>query len=111
LNHSDNWNVLIKVLLVAVSRNQLLVLRYLAECTTPVAGIDIAADLDWVATSSIYAAISALQAQGNISAEWDHSESHPRRMVSISTAGADALREAIELESRQLIRPRRIQEA
>ncbi len=94
---------------MAVSRNQLTVLRYLSECSDPIAGIDIATDLDWIATSSIYAAISALQAKGNISAEWDHSESHPRRMVSISAAGSDALHTALDLEARSMPGHRQIQ--
>ena len=85
---------------MSVSRNQLLVLRYLAGCSAPVAGIDVSADLDWVATSSIYAAISALQARGMIAAEWDHSQSHPRRMISLNTAGAAAIKEVEELEGR-----------
>ncbi len=96
---------------MAVSRNQFLVLRYLSECPDPVAGIDIATDLDWIATSSIYAAISALQAKGNISAEWDHSESHPRRMVSINAVGVDALRHALDLEARSMPARHRIQGA
>jgi DNA-binding PadR family transcriptional regulator len=85
---------------LSVSRNQLLVLRYLVDCEEPVAGIDISADLDWVATSSIYAAISALQVRGLVGAEWDHSESHPRRMISLNGAGAAAISEVEKLESR-----------
>ena len=85
---------------MSVSRNQLLVLRYLAQRSTPVSGIDMSADLDWVATSSIYAAISALQARGQVDAKWDHSQSHPRRMVSLSKSGVTALREADEIENR-----------
>jgi len=84
---------------VAVCRNQLLVLRYLAGCSQPVAGIDMSANLDWVATSSIYAAISALQAQGLIDAQWDHSQSHPRRMISPNKAGTSA-KKIDELEAR-----------
>ena len=85
---------------MGVSRNQLLVLRYLSGCSTPVAGIDVSADLDWVATSSIYAAISALQARGLVSAEWDHTESHPRRMISLNTTGTEAIKQAEEFEDR-----------
>jgi len=96
---------------LAVSRNQLLILRYLSECSTPIAGIDIAGDLDWVATSSIYAAISSLQAKGSILAEWDHSDSHPRRLLSISTAGTEALKEALAIETRPLTNRRQTKEA
>ena len=85
---------------MSVSRNQLLVLRYLAGCSTPVAGIDVSADLDWVATSSIYAAISALQARGMIAAEWDHSQPHPRRMISLNKTGAAAIKEVEKLDGR-----------
>ena len=85
---------------MAVSRNQLLVLKYLSGCTAPVAGIDVAGVLDWVATSSIYAAISALQARGHITARWDHTESHPRRMISINKSGTEAIRQAEEIEAR-----------
>ena len=60
----------------------------------------MSADLDWVATSSIYAAISALQARGMIAARWDHSQSHPRRMISLNKAGAAAIKEAEEIEHR-----------
>ena len=85
---------------MAVSRNQLLVLRYLAGCSQPVAGIDVSTNLDWVATSSIYAAISALQAQGLIDAQWDHSQSHPRRMISLNKAGTSAIQKIDDLEAR-----------
>ncbi len=85
---------------MSVSRNQLLVLRYLAGRSAPVAGVDVSADLDWVATSSIYAAISALQARGMIAAKWDHSQSHPRRMISLNKAGGAAIKEAEEIEDR-----------
>ena len=85
---------------MAVCRNQLLVLRYLAGCSQPVAGIDVSTNLDWVATSSIYAAISALQAQGLIVAEWDHSQSHPRRMISLNKAGTSAIQKIDDLEAR-----------
>ena len=95
---------------MGVSRNQLLVLRYLAGRSTPIAGIDVSADLDWVPTSSIYAAISALQARGMIAAEWDHSQSHPRRMISLNNAGAVAIKEVEELEGR-IARAARLQEA
>ena len=96
---------------MGVSRNQLLVLRYLAGCNAPVAGIDVSADLDWVATSSVYAAISALQARGLVAAEWDHSQSHPRRMISLNGAGAVAIKEVEELEARivRAARPQRAQ--
>ncbi|MCZ6539560.1 MAG: hypothetical protein O6922_07010 [Chloroflexi bacterium] len=85
---------------MSVSRNQLLVLRYLAGRSAPVAGIDVSADLDWVPTSSIYAAISALQARGMIAAKWDHSKSHPRRMISLNKVGAAAIKEAEEIEDK-----------
>ena len=85
---------------MAASRNQLLVLRYLSTCTAPVAGIDVANDLDWVATSSIYAAVSALQARGQLTAKWDHTESHPRRMLSINDLGKEAIAEAEYIEAR-----------
>ena len=85
---------------MAVCRNQLLVLRYLAGCSQPVAGIDVSTDLDCVATSSIYAAISALQTQGLIAAEWDHSQSHPRRMISPNKADTSAIQKIDELEAR-----------
>jgi DNA-binding PadR family transcriptional regulator len=84
---------------LAVSRNQLLVLRYLATCNAPVAGIDVAADLDWIATSSIYAAVSALQARGQVTARWDHSEPHPRRMISLNEAGRGAIADADRIDA------------
>ncbi|MDA1278629.1 MAG: hypothetical protein O3B95_01095 [Chloroflexi bacterium] len=77
-----------------------MVLKYLSGCTAPVAGIDVSADLDWVATSSVYAAISALQARGQINAKWDHSASHPRRMISLNDLGAETLRQAEIIEQR-----------
>ena len=95
---------------MAVRGNQILILRYLSERNESVSGIDIAGDLDWIATSSIYAAITALQAKGMVLAEWDHSESHPRRLITLSKLGLGALADARELESRNLVKKRRLRE-
>ena len=41
--------------------------------------------------SSVYAALAALQRDAFIDARWDHSGSHPRRLVQINGDGSDAL--------------------
>ncbi len=43
--------------------------------------------------SSVYAALAALQRDGFVEARWDHTQSHPRRMVKISPSGRAALAE------------------
>lgn len=73
-----------------LSRNQLLVLTVL-EAGDERAGIEVAGDLPSLARSSVYAALAALQRDRLLDARWDHSDSHPRRMVRINAEGRRAL--------------------
>ena len=88
---------------MALARNQQRVLSYLTTIEGEAAGIELADGIDELGRSSVYAALAALQRDGLIEARWDHSESHPRRLVRISGAGREALldewqrRPAIEL--------------
>ena len=74
-----------------LARNQYQVLRYLATRPEEVAGIDVADAMGGVGRSSVYAALAALQRDGIIDARWDHSGSHPRRLMRINGAGRQAL--------------------
>ena len=74
-----------------LARNQYQVLRYLATRSEEIAGIDVADAMGGVGRSSVYAALAALQRDGIIDARWDHSGSHPRRLVRINGAGRQAL--------------------
>jgi len=76
---------------MALARNQQRVLSYLTTIESEAAGIDVADGIDELGRSSVYAALAALQRDGMIEARWDHSASHPRRMVRISGAGREAL--------------------
>ncbi len=76
---------------MGISRNQFLTLRALAARPSEVSGIELADLIGVLARSSVYAALSALQRDGLIDARWDHSQSHPRRMVRINNAGRAAL--------------------
>jgi DNA-binding PadR family transcriptional regulator len=76
---------------MALARNQQRVLSYLTTIESETAGIDVADGIDELGRSSVYAALAALQRDGMIAARWDHSASHPRRMVKISGAGRQAL--------------------
>ena len=68
-------------------RNQRRVLEFLARQVEPVAGIEVADALGGLARSSAYAALAALQRDGLVSARWDVSASHPRRLVRITALG------------------------
>ena len=72
---------------MARARNQYIVLNYLAGEAQPVPGIDVADGIAGTGRSSVYAALAALQRDGLIDAEWDHSTSHPRRLVQINGSG------------------------
>ena len=87
---------------MARARNQYIVLNYLAGEAQPVPGIDVADGIAGTGRSSVYAALAALQRDGLIDAEWDHSTSHPRRLVQINGSGRDALRAEQEVRG---IRP------
>ncbi len=76
---------------MTLARNQQRVLSYLTTMERETAGIDVADGIDELGRSSVYAALAALQRDGMIEARWDHSGSHPRRMVRISGAGREAL--------------------
>ncbi len=74
-----------------LARNQERVLALLAAQAQELAGIDVADEIDELGRSSVYAALAALQRDGFIEARWDHSESHPRRLLKITGAGREAL--------------------
>ena len=76
---------------MALARNQFLVLDYLAAQPGELAGIDVADAVAPLGRSSVYAALAALQRDGLVDARWDHSASHPRRLVRINGAGREAL--------------------
>ena len=67
------------------------VLDLLARTPGELAGIDIAGQIDELGRSSVYAALAALQRDGLVDARWDHSGSHPRRMLQISAAGRSVI--------------------
>lgn len=77
---------------MSLARNQHLVLNFLAGLPSEAAGIDVADGIADTGRSSVYAALAALQRDAFIDARWDHSASHPRRLVQINGAGRDALR-------------------
>lgn len=77
---------------MVLARNQFIVLNYLAGEAHAVPGIDVADGIAGTGRSSVYAALAALQRNGLIEAEWDHSASHPRRLVQINGSGREALR-------------------
>jgi DNA-binding PadR family transcriptional regulator len=91
--------------LVTLARNQHRVLQYLAGQTGEIAGIEIADGLDELGRSSVYAALAALQRDGLVGARWDHSASHPRRLVKLNGAGERALVEERRSQER-LVKPR-----
>ncbi len=76
---------------MALARNQFLVLDYLVAQPGELAGIDVADAIAVLGRSSVYAALAALQRDGLIEARWDHSASHPRRLVRVNGAGREAL--------------------
>ncbi len=76
---------------MGLARNQYRVLDYLAGQHDPLAGIDVADGIEAMGRSSVYAALAALQRDAMVEAEWDHTDSHPRRMVRINPAGRAAL--------------------
>ena len=77
---------------MSLARNQYLALNFLAGLPSEAAGIDVADGLAGTGRSSVYAALAALQRDALVDARWDHSASHPRRLVQINGAGRDALR-------------------
>ena len=76
---------------MTLARNQLRVLALLASATTEQAGIDVAGALEDLGRSSVYAALAALQRDGLVEARWDHTGSHPRRLVRINSDGRQTL--------------------
>ena len=72
---------------MGLAKNQYLVLDFLASQPGELAGIDVADQIGRMGRSSVYAALAALQRDSFVEARWDHSASHPRRMVQISPAG------------------------
>ncbi len=76
---------------MGLAKNQYLVLDFLAGQPAELAGIEVADQIGRMGRSSVYAALAALQRDGLVEARWDHSASHPRRMVTISAAGRTAL--------------------
>ncbi len=82
---------------MGLAKNQYRILDFLATQPDSVAGIDVADGIEQMGRSSVYAALAALQRNGMVEAEWDHSGSHPKRMVQISAAGRSALTVEIEL--------------
>ena len=76
---------------MALARNQLRVLALLASATREQAGIDVANALEDIGRSSVHAALAALQRDGLVEALWDHSGSHPRRLVQINGNGRQTL--------------------
>lgn len=85
---------------MALARNQYRVLQYLAGQPGEIAGIEIADGLDALGRSSVYAALAALQRDGLVGARWDHSASHPRRLVRLNGAGERALVAEREAQAR-----------
>ena len=81
---------------MGLARNQQRVLAFLTEERTELAGIEIADRLPDLGRSSVYAALSALQRDRLIDARWDHSASHPRRMIRVNGAGQRALDEELQ---------------
>ncbi len=83
----------------AVAANQARVLAALARRGGPVAAIELARELageraaggGGLGRSSVYAALAALQRDGLGAARWDHSASHPRRLVRITARGRRVL--------------------
>jgi DNA-binding PadR family transcriptional regulator len=84
-----------------VAANQARVLAALAGRSESVAGIELARELageraargGGLGRSSVYAALAALQRDGLVAARWDHSASHPRRLVRITARGRRVLAE------------------
>ena len=76
---------------MSLSKNQAITLDALAVHGGELCGLDLAEIIGSLARSSVYAALSALQRDGLVDARWDMSESHPRRMVTISEQGLKAL--------------------
>ncbi len=76
---------------MGLAKNQYRVLDLLARTPGELAGIDIAGQIDELGRSSVYAALAALQRDGMVDARWDHSGSHPRRMLQISAAGRSVI--------------------
>lgn len=70
-----------------LARNQRRALAFLAGQPGEMAGIDIADGIDELGRSSVYAALAALQRDALVDARWDHSQSHPRRLLKINGAG------------------------
>lgn len=77
-----------------LARNQRRILEFLATRSDEVAGIEVADALGSLARSSAYAALAALQRDGFVAARWDHTASHPRRLVRITAEGHRALARA-----------------
>lgn len=78
---------------MGLAKNQYRVLTFLAGEAEELAGVEVADRIERMGRSSVYAALAALQRDGFVEARWDHSESHPRRLVKISAAGRSALTE------------------
>jgi DNA-binding PadR family transcriptional regulator len=79
-----------------LARNQFQVLSLLADAEEELAGITLADAVGGIGRSSVYAALAALQRDGLVSARWDVSGSHPRRMFKITAEGLRAHAEEAE---------------
>ena len=85
---------------MSLARNQFRVLTYLAARQREIAGVEVADGLESVGRSSVYAALAALQRDGLVTARWDLSGSHPRRMMQISGSGRQALTDERRTDAR-----------
>lgn len=82
---------------MALSRNQQQVLAFLVDVPEELAGIEVAKAIGGLGQSSTYAALAALQRDGYVSARWDHTQGHPRRLFKITALGKQVLQHAQQL--------------
>ncbi len=75
---------------MALSKLQLQILDILTEEDREMAGIEIANRVGGIRRSGVYAGLAALQRDGLVSARWDYTEAHPRRMFRLTDNGRRA---------------------
>lgn len=77
-----------------ISRNQLLVLLFLAETReSEVTSNQIADTISGVGRSAVYEAVGALQRAGLVSARWDEETGRRRRLLRVNVDGLRAIDE------------------